>query len=138
MRSGCMERLDFHDEPPHDTFNQVGTGEASEWLKRLINDMNAGSTEASWPLAVKGTAFQQRVWAAIRCIPRGERRTYSELAHSLGCPKAVRAVANACASNVLAYAIPCHRVVRSDGGLGGYRWGIERKARLLQWESSGR
>ena len=87
------------------------------------------------PLDVRGTAFQQGVWAALRRIPLGERRTYAEVAAAIGRPTAARAVARACATNTLALAIPCHRVVRSDGGLSGYRWGVARKAELLARES---
>lgn len=86
------------------------------------------------PLDVRGTAFQQRVWQALQEIPPGETETYAGLARRLGRPAAVRAVAQACAANPLAVAIPCHRVVRSDGGLAGYRWGIERKRELLERE----
>ena len=83
------------------------------------------------PLDVRGTAFQQRVWQALRQIPVGETASYAQIAHRIGSPKSVRAVAQACASNTLALAIPCHRVVRSDGALSGYRWGVERKRALL-------
>ncbi len=86
------------------------------------------------PLDLRGTAFQQRVWAALRAIPAGETVSYTELAQRIGSPAAVRAVAGACAANPVAVAIPCHRVVRSDGGLSGYRWGIERKAALIERE----
>ncbi|RZL09548.1 MAG: bifunctional DNA-binding transcriptional regulator/O6-methylguanine-DNA methyltransferase Ada [Rubrivivax sp.] len=89
------------------------------------------------PLDIRGTAFQQRVWQALREIPPGQRTTYSEIAQRLGSPQAVRAVAGACAANALAIAIPCHRVVRLDGGLSGYRWGVERKQALLDREGSG-
>ncbi|KAB2964507.1 methylated-DNA--[protein]-cysteine S-methyltransferase [Zoogloea sp.] len=90
------------------------------------------------PLDIRGTAFQQRVWAALMQIPPGSTVSYTDLARQLGMPRAVRAVAGACAANVLAVAIPCHRVVRSDGALAGYRWGIARKAELLRRESGGR
>lgn len=86
------------------------------------------------PLDVRATAFQQRVWKALRDIPRGRTYTYAELAASIGQPTAVRAVARACASNRIAVAIPCHRIVRTDGDLGGYRWGVERKRKLLEIE----
>ena len=88
------------------------------------------------PLDVRGTAFQQRVWAALRAIPAGETVSYTELAQRIGSPAAVRAVAGACAANPVAVAIPCHRVVRNDGGLSGYRWGIERKAQLIAREKA--
>ncbi len=87
------------------------------------------------PLDVRGTAFQQRVWAALRDIPAGETATYSDIAKKIGDPKSARAVAGACAANPLAVAIPCHRVVRNDGSLSGYRWGIERKRALLERET---
>ncbi len=87
------------------------------------------------PLDVRGTAFQQRVWQALREIPAGHTASYTEIAQRIGAPKAVRAVAGACAANALAVAIPCHRVVRSDGGLSGYRWGVERKRALLDNEA---
>ncbi len=86
------------------------------------------------PLDVRGTAFQQRVWDALRAIPAGVTVSYTELAQRIGSPAAVRAVAGACAANPVAVAIPCHRVVRNDGGLSGYRWGIERKRALIERE----
>jgi AraC family transcriptional regulator of adaptative response/methylated-DNA-[protein]-cysteine methyltransferase len=88
------------------------------------------------PLHVRGTAFQQKIWQILGAIPPGETMTYAEVAARAGCPKAVRAVANACASNSLAVAIPCHRVVRTGGALSGYRWGVERKAALLKREGA--
>lgn len=86
------------------------------------------------PLDIRGTAFQQRVWEALRRIPAGSTASYAEIAERIGAPAAVRAVAGACAANPIAVAIPCHRVVRSDGGLSGYRWGVERKRALLARE----
>ena len=83
---------------------------------------------------MRGTAFQQRVWDALRKIPAGETASYAQIAQRIGAPKSARAVAQACASNTLAVAIPCHRVVRSDGALSGYRWGVERKRELLARE----
>ena len=90
---------------------------------------------AELPLDIRGTAFQRQVWAALQSIPPGSKRTYAEIAGQIGKPKAVRAVAGACAANTIAVIVPCHRVVRSDGGLGGYRWGIERKQTLLEHEA---
>jgi AraC family transcriptional regulator of adaptative response/methylated-DNA-[protein]-cysteine methyltransferase len=87
------------------------------------------------PLDIRGTAFQQRVWKALQQIPPGSTATYTEIAEKIGMPKAVRAVAQACASNVLAVAIACHRVIRKDGLLSGYRWGVERKNALLEREA---
>ena len=88
------------------------------------------------PLDLRGTAFQQRVWEALRAIPAGETVSYTALARRIGSPAAVRAVAGACAANPVAVAIPCHRVVKNDGGLSGYRWGIERKAELIAREKA--
>jgi len=89
------------------------------------------------PLDIQGTAFQQRVWQALRDIPVGSTTTYRQLAEQLGAPKSVRAVAGACAANALAVVVPCHRVIRGDGSLAGYRWGLERKRELLKREKSG-
>lgn len=86
--------------------------------------------------AVSGTDFQRKVWKALRGIPAGQTRTYTEVAHSVGQPQAVRAVASACAANPVAVLVPCHRVLRSDGGWGGYRWGLERKQQLLRQEGA--
>jgi len=88
------------------------------------------------PLDVRGTAFQQRVWQALRAIPPGSTASYSEIAASMGAPNRARAVAQACAANPLAVAIPCHRVVKRDGALSGYRWGVERKRTLLKREGA--
>ena len=98
----------------------------------LIEQPNLG---IDLPLDVRGTAFQQRVWQALRQIPVGQTASYAQIAQRIGSPKSVRAVAQACASNTLAVAIPCHRVVRSDGELSGYRWGVERKRELLSREA---
>lgn len=88
------------------------------------------------PLDVQGTAFQERVWQALREVPAGQRVSYTDIAEHIGAPKAVRAVALACAANCIAVAIPCHRVVRRDGDLSGYRWGVERKRQLLERETA--
>ncbi|TAN00712.1 MAG: methylated-DNA--[protein]-cysteine S-methyltransferase, partial [Rhizobiaceae bacterium] len=88
------------------------------------------------PLDVRGTAFQRRVWQALQEIPVGERVSYSEIARRIGSPSATRAVAGACAANNIAVAIPCHRVVRNDGALSGYAWGVDRKRQLLDREAS--
>jgi AraC family transcriptional regulator of adaptative response/methylated-DNA-[protein]-cysteine methyltransferase len=98
----------------------------------LVEDPGSAPT---LPLDIRGTAFQQRVWQALQAIPPGSTLSYTELAQRVGAPAAVRAVASACAANVLAVAIPCHRAVRNDGGLAGYRWGIARKRTLLDRES---
>jgi AraC family transcriptional regulator of adaptative response/methylated-DNA-[protein]-cysteine methyltransferase len=105
-------------------------------VAQVIGLVEAPRIGLQLPLDVRGTAFQQRVWAALRAIPAGETVSYTELAQRIGSPAAVRAVAGACAANPVAVAIPCHRVVRNDGGLSGYRWGIERKAALIEREKS--
>jgi AraC family transcriptional regulator of adaptative response/methylated-DNA-[protein]-cysteine methyltransferase len=87
------------------------------------------------PVDIRATAFQWRVWQALQKIPRGSTRSYSDIAAAIGAPRSVRAVANACARNRLAVVVPCHRVIREDGSLGGYRWGIARKQDLLARES---
>jgi AraC family transcriptional regulator of adaptative response/methylated-DNA-[protein]-cysteine methyltransferase len=101
----------------------------------VVGLVEAPRLGADLPLDVRGTAFQQRVWQALREIPAGRTTTYTQLARRIGAPKSVRAVASACAANALAVAIPCHRVVRSDGGLAGYRWGVARKRALLAREA---
>jgi AraC family transcriptional regulator of adaptative response/methylated-DNA-[protein]-cysteine methyltransferase len=104
-------------------------------VARVVGFVEAPRLGLDLPLDVRGTAFQQRVWQALRQVPAGQTLSYTELAARIGAPKAVRAVASACAANPLAVAIPCHRVVRADGGLAGYRWGVERKQALLTRES---
>lgn len=105
-------------------------------VARVVAFVENPSAGLELPLHVQGTAFQQRVWEALCEIPCGTTRTYSELARKLGQPNATRAVAGACAANTLAVAIPCHRVVRTDGSLSGYRWGVERKSKLLHLEGA--
>jgi AraC family transcriptional regulator of adaptative response/methylated-DNA-[protein]-cysteine methyltransferase len=100
-----------------------------------FEEVVANVTDLDLPLHIRGTAFQQRVWQALREIPTGTTVTYSEIARRIGMPRAVRAVASACAANKIAVAIPCHRVVRKDGSLAGYRWGTERKRALLAREA---
>lgn len=100
----------------------------------VVSQMSEHPFAATFPLDVRATAFQQRVWKALQAIPRGETRTYSGLAAELGDPKATRAVARACATNPIAVIVPCHRVVGKNGSLTGYRWGVERKRRLLELE----
>jgi AraC family transcriptional regulator, regulatory protein of adaptative response / methylated-DNA-[protein]-cysteine methyltransferase len=106
----------------------------AEWRVSLTRLMEGGEANPSLPLDIRATAFQRRVWEALQRIPRGETRSYSAVAKKIGMPKATRAVARACATNPVAVAIPCHRVIREDGDLGGYRWGIERKEQLLAIE----
>ena len=120
-------------------FSMTQLTDSDQDLKPMMAKV-AGFVEAPWlgldlPLDVRGTAFQQRVWQALRRIPAGSTATYSQIAQRIGSPKAVRAVAHACATNAIAVAIPCHRVVRNDGSLAGYRWGVERKRALLEREA---
>lgn len=116
----------------------VGGDAAFEQLvAQVVGLIEAPRLGLDLPLDIRGTAFQQRVWDALRKVPAGETVSYAEIAARIGSPRAVRAVAQACAANVLAVAIPCHRVVRSDGGVSGYRWGVARKQALLERERGG-
>lgn len=109
-------------------------GDFKTWLEKVLRYVENPAGRLDLPLDIRGTVFQRKVWAALREIPSGATRTYSQVAEAIGSPRAVRAVANACADNNLAVAVPCHRVVRTDGGLGGYRWGLKRKQALLEKE----
>jgi AraC family transcriptional regulator of adaptative response/methylated-DNA-[protein]-cysteine methyltransferase len=115
----------------------VEDGGLGEEVRAVVAMIEAPGTGISLSLDIRGTAFQQRVWAALRRIPAGRTASYTGIARDLGKPRAVRAVAGACAANELAVAIPCHRVVRADGGLAGYRWGLALKRRLLDVERDG-
>ena len=101
---------------------------------RVLGFLSGDATLNRLPLDIRGTVFQQRVWAALRQIPRGQTRTYKDIAVAIGAPKAVRAVGSACGANPVALVIPCHRALRTDGGLGGYAWGLGRKEKLLRIE----
>lgn len=105
-------------------------------VARVVGLVESPGVGLDLPLDVRGTAFQQRVWRALQAIPAGETASYAEIARRIGAPKAVRAVAGACAANPLAVAIPCHRVVRNDGALSGYAWGVDRKRVLLDREAT--
>ncbi len=104
------------------------------WVKEIVQRTEGNPPQAELPLDLQATAFQRRVWQELQRIPLGATRTYSQVAKSLGKPNAVRAVARACATNPVSIVVPCHRVVRSDGNLAGYRWGLSRKERLLEQE----
>lgn len=112
----------------------ISASTETRWIRAVVDAVEMGEP-AHVPLDVRGTAFQERVWQVLRSIPAGETRTYSEIAAALGRPSAARAVAKACATNTIAVLVPCHRVVRKDGDLAGYRWGIHRKRELLRRES---
>jgi len=123
----------FQDQFPN--ANLIGNDpDFEQRVAQVVGFVESPGIGLALPLDIRGTVFQERVWQALRDIPVGATVTYTEIAARIGMPKAVRAVANACGANKLAVAIPCHRVVRSDGSLSGYRWGIERKRRLLEQE----
>ena len=105
-------------------------------VAQVVGWVQAPAHGLDLPLDVRGTAFQQRVWQALRAVPAGATASYASIAQAIGAPRAVRAVAGACAANAIALAIPCHRVLRQDGSLGGYRWGVERKRALIARESA--
>jgi AraC family transcriptional regulator of adaptative response/methylated-DNA-[protein]-cysteine methyltransferase len=113
-----------------------GDTQYEELVARVVGFIEAPQIGLDLPLDVRGTAFQQRVWRALGEIPPGKTLSYSEIARAIGAPGAVRAVAGACASNNIAVAIPCHRVVRNDGSLSGYAWGVERKRALIAREAA--
>ena len=104
------------------------------WVETLLSKMIGKELNAALPLDIRATAFQRRVWTYLQSIPFGATRSYGEVARALGQPTASRAVARACATNPVAVVIPCHRVVREDGNISGYRWGVERKKVLLEME----
>ncbi|MBA3564380.1 MAG: bifunctional DNA-binding transcriptional regulator/O6-methylguanine-DNA methyltransferase Ada [Gammaproteobacteria bacterium] len=110
--------------------------EFEQLVARVVGFVEAPRAGLDLPLDIAGTSFQQRVWQALRAIPAGRTASYADIAAAIGAPKSVRAVATACAANPIAVVIPCHRVVRTDGGVGGYRWGVERKRALLDREAA--
>ena len=125
---------ELQDQFPH--ANLIGGDAGFEQLvARVVGLIEAPALGLDLPLDVRGTAFQERGWQALREIPAGSTASYADIARRIGMPNAVRAVAQACGANHLAVAIPCHRVVRSDGSLSGYRWGVERKSALLKREA---
>ena len=112
-------------------------GGLEAWIKAVLSRMAGKEVSASLPLDIRATAFQRRVWTYLQSIPFGRTKSYGEVAKAIGQPSASRAVARACATNPVAVAIPCHRVVREDGSISGYRWGVERKKALLEMEQRG-
>jgi AraC family transcriptional regulator, regulatory protein of adaptative response / methylated-DNA-[protein]-cysteine methyltransferase len=117
---------------------QPAGSQLEEWIREIVSHLQGERTDLDLPLDVRATSFQQRVWRALRSIPWGATQSYREVAQRIGQPKAVRAVARACAANPVAIVVPCHRVVRSDGSLGGYAGGVQRKKALLALESTTR
>ncbi len=126
---------ELQDRFPNAEF-EGGDVEFERMVAQVVGLVEAPGQRLDLPLDIRGTAFQQRVWAALRAIPPGKTATYQEIARAIGQPKAVRAVAQACGANPLAVAIPCHRVVRTDGDVSGYRWGVERKRKLIDREAA--
>jgi AraC family transcriptional regulator, regulatory protein of adaptative response / methylated-DNA-[protein]-cysteine methyltransferase len=111
-------------------------GSVAHWMREVLEHLAGRRTRARLPLDLQATVFRQRVWEELQKIPWGGKGTYREIARRIGQPEAARAVGGACARNPVSILIPCHRVIREDGGLGGYRWGLARKALLLQRESA--
>lgn len=129
LEKGLKERFskaEWVETPPH----------FSHWVSTVLSFLESPDKKLDLPLDIHGTAFQRRVWLALQSIPAGATATYTQIAAQIGSPRAVRAVASACASNQIAVAIPCHRVIRSDGELAGYRWGLHRKKLLLEREKN--
>jgi AraC family transcriptional regulator of adaptative response/methylated-DNA-[protein]-cysteine methyltransferase len=122
-------------EYPKADLNQNCNGH-SAWVKEVVKRVEGAAPSVELPLDVQATAFQRRVWQELQKIPLGATRTYTQVAHALGAPKSVRAVARACATNPVSIVVPCHRVIRTDGQLAGYRWGLQRKQELLEREGS--
>ena len=114
--------------------DEEGSEDLRGWIASIGEHLRGTTRDLEIALDVGGTPLQRRVWNALRRIPYGETRSYAELAAAAGAPRAIRAVASACAKNPVALVVPCHRAVRKGGGLGGYRWGLDRKARLLAHE----
>jgi len=139
----CAVLFSDKPEPLHSDLQQrfpkatliAGDSHFQKIVTQIIDVIEQPTLPLDLPLDIRGTLFQQRVWQALRQIPAGETRSYRDIAEAIGSPKAVRAVAGACAANAIAVIIPCHRVVRNDGNLSGYRWGVERKRKLLQQEA---
>jgi AraC family transcriptional regulator of adaptative response/methylated-DNA-[protein]-cysteine methyltransferase len=130
-------RADLARRFPQATLRDAGSKSAA-LAERVVNAIDRATTDAAStiPLDLRGTDFQRAVWRALRAIPRGATATYAEIAKRIGQPGAARGVAQACAANPVAVLVPCHRVVRTDGALSGYRWGVERKRALLARESA--
>jgi len=128
---------ELHSLFPH-AVSEPLEGAFAQRIRQVIASIDSRDVPFTLPLETRGTAFQQQVWQALRAIPRGETASYQQVARAIGKPNAVRAVAGACGANKLAIVIPCHRVVRNDGALSGYRWGTTRKAMLLKREAGGR
>jgi AraC family transcriptional regulator, regulatory protein of adaptative response / methylated-DNA-[protein]-cysteine methyltransferase len=142
-RGLCAVRLGDSDEQLADELRrefphaeiQLDEGRLMPWVQTIVEYLDGQRTRLDMPLDVRATAFQWQVWQALRDIPYGDTASYSEIARAIGKPGSARAVANACANNPVALAIPCHRVVHQDGDISGYRWGTERKRQILETEA---
>jgi len=126
---------ELRDEYPQAEIS-AGGDSFEQWVKEIVQRVEGNPPRLELPLDLQATAFQRRVWQELQRIPRGSTRTYTQVARALGSPKAVRAVARACATNPVSIVVPCHRVIREDGSLAGYRWGLSRKEQLLAQERS--
>jgi AraC family transcriptional regulator of adaptative response/methylated-DNA-[protein]-cysteine methyltransferase len=126
---------ELHREYPRAEIVEARAGNDG-WLKEIVRRVEGNAPSVELPLDIQATAFQRRVWQELQKIPRGTTRTYLQIAKSLGKPRSVRAVARACATNPVSVVVPCHRVIRSDGALAGYRWGLSRKEKLLEREAT--
>jgi AraC family transcriptional regulator of adaptative response/methylated-DNA-[protein]-cysteine methyltransferase len=124
---------ELRDEYPQAEISATG-GSFEQWVKEIVQRVEGNPPRLELPLDLQATAFQRRVWQELQMIPRGSTRTYTQVARALGNPKSVRAVARACAMNPVSIVVPCHRVIRQDGSLAGYRWGLSRKQQLLAQE----
>ncbi len=127
---------ELHSEYPRAEIKAASDSFFERWVKEIVQRVEGNPPRLELPLDLQATAFQRRVWQELQRIPRGSTRTYSQVAKALGRPKAVRAVARACATNPVSIVVPCHRVIREDGSLAGYRWGLSRKQELLAQEST--
>jgi len=124
---------ELHDEYPRSEIS-LANGAFTQWVEEIVSRVEGSAPRRELPLDLQATAFQRRVWQELQKIPRGTTRTYSQIARAVGKPRAGRAVARACATNPVSIVVPCHRVVRADGNLAGYRWGLSRKETLLERE----
>ncbi|MGC1617630.1 MAG: bifunctional DNA-binding transcriptional regulator/O6-methylguanine-DNA methyltransferase Ada [Candidatus Acidiferrum sp.] len=124
---------ELREEYPHAEISSAADG-VQRWVREIVQRIEGKPAQVDLPLDLQATAFQRRVWQELQRIPRGKTRTYSQVARALGRPKAIRAVARACATNPVSIVVPCHRVIREDGSLAGYRWGLTRKQQLLTTE----
>jgi AraC family transcriptional regulator of adaptative response/methylated-DNA-[protein]-cysteine methyltransferase len=137
--SAALEKILASEFPAAERVRAVAPSSSlGAWIADIVASLDGERTQSEIPIDLQASAFQWKVWRALQAIPFGETRSYSEIARSIGSPRGARAVASACASNKVAVVIPCHRVVRTGGALGGYRWGLERKQRLIERERSAR